>query len=149
MTYEISCGAVLFTRAGGALRFVVIHNRNGSHGFPKGHRQAGETEEQTALREIAEEVGLAPALLPGFRAVDEYPLPGKPGVTKRVVWFLAEFADQPIVLQESELDGACLATYAQACAMLEHEGSRRVLFEAARFLAARPPAPPGGDFFEQ
>lgn len=38
--------------------------------------EEGETEAQTALREIEEEVGLKVDLLEGFRTTDAYPVPG-------------------------------------------------------------------------
>ena len=91
MNYEYSCGAVVFTRIGGRPHYVLVRAKDqpvGCHGFPKGHMEAGETEEQTALREIYEETGLRVTLLPGFRAVTEYQLPSPPDTRKRVVFFL-------------------------------------------------------------
>lgn len=58
MRYEKSCGAVIYVEAEGARKYVIIRSPEGYYGFPKGHMEPGETEEQTALREIFEEVGL-------------------------------------------------------------------------------------------
>ena len=77
MIQEKSCGAVVFTRCGSKIQYVLVQNRAGIYGFPKGHVEAGETEEQTALREVFEKVGLLVRLLPGFRSEDAYPLPPK------------------------------------------------------------------------
>ena len=99
MNYEYSCGAVVFTRIGGVPHYLLVRakdQRKGCHGFPKGHMEPGETEEQTALREIFEETGLRVQLLEGFRAVTEYPLPCPPDTRKRVVFFLAEYKNQPV-----------------------------------------------------
>ena len=87
---EKSCGAVVFTRREDGVRYVVIENVGGVVGFPKGHIEEGETETQTALREIYEEVGLRPRLCDGFREVDEHPIPGR-DVIKQIVYFLAEY----------------------------------------------------------
>ena len=79
MTYEYSCGAVVFTRIDGVPHYLLIRQNDqseGCHGFPKGHMEPGETEAQTALREIWEEVGLRVRLIEGFRAVEDYGLPG-------------------------------------------------------------------------
>ena len=78
MRQEESCGAVVFTCVSGERRYVLVRSREGIYGFPKGHREPGETPEETALREIREEVGLHVTLLPGFSAQDEYPLPKSP-----------------------------------------------------------------------
>lgn len=136
MKYEKSCGAVVFTRSGQQLRYVLVQETNGFHSFPKGHMEAGETEVETALREIKEETGLTVRLLPGFRTVDDHPLWEKPGTMKQIVYFLAEYAHQPLVVQASKLRAVKLLTYAQAMDTFEYEGSRRILTEANAFLAA-------------
>lgn len=134
MTYEYSCGAVVFTRVGGVPHYLMIHQTAGHWGFPKGHMEPGETEEETALREIFEETGVRVTLLEGFRAVSEYDLPGKPDTRKRVVFFLAEFRDQEVRVQEAEVQTARLLPYRDALELLRHEDSRRVLNEAHAFL---------------
>ncbi len=137
MNYEYSCGAVVFTRIGGEPHYVLVRAKDqpaGCHGFPKGHMEAGETEEQTALREIYEEVGLRVRLLPGFRAVTEYPLPSPPDTRKRVVFFLAEYENQEVTIQESELASYALASWPQALALTEHADSRQILADAHAFL---------------
>ena len=137
MTLERSCGAVVFTRVNGEIRYVLGRAVEGFYGFPKGHMEPGESTEETALREIREEVGLEVALLPGFHAQDEYPLPKKPGTRKCVDFFLAEYADQPLVPQETEFLSAGLYSFDEALQLLQREGFRRVLCEADGFLKNR------------
>lgn len=137
MRHEKSCGAVVFTRRGGELRYVIIQGLRGFHGFPKGHVEGTETEEETALREVLEEVGLKACLLEGFRAVEEYTLPHHPDTRKQVVFFLAEFDGQELNIQESELRTAALLPYEEALSLLEYEDNRRVLREAEAFLKNR------------
>ena len=137
MNYEYSCGAVVFTRMGGEPHYLLVRAKDqpeGCHGFPKGHMEAGETEEQTALREIYEEVGLRVRLLPGFRAVTEYQLPSPPDTRKRVVFFLAEYENQTVTIQESELASYVLAPFEEALAMTEFADSKQILTDAHAFL---------------
>lgn len=134
MQYEKSCGAVVFTRANGELRYVLAQNLEGYYGFPKGHMEADETEQQTALREIREEVGLQPRLIEGFRTCDEHPIPSRPGVMKQIVYFLAEYEDQPISFQKEELLSAPLVSYEEAMALFTFDSSKRILTEAHAFL---------------
>ena len=137
MNYEYSCGAVVFTRIEGEPHYVLIRAKDqkaGCHGFPKGHMEAGEAEEQTALREIYEEVGLRVRLLDGFRAVTEYPLPYPPNTHKRVVFFLAEFEDQQITIQESELASFTIAPFPQALELTEYADSKQILTDAHAFM---------------
>ena len=138
MNYEYSCGAVVFTRIGGEPHYVLVRAKDqpeGCHGFPKGHMEPGETEEQTALREIYEEVGLRVRLLPGFRAVTEYALPYSPDTRKRVVFFLAEYEGQQTTVQESELAAVTIAPWPQALELTEFADSKRILTEAHEFLS--------------
>ena len=137
MNYEYSCGAVVFTRMNGVPHYVLVRAKDqpvGCHGFPKGHMEPGETEEQTALREIYEEVGLRVRLLESFRAVTEYPLPYPPDTRKRVVFFLAEYDNQQITIQESELASYALAPFDEALALTEFADSKQILTDAHAFL---------------
>ena len=137
MNYEYSCGAVVFTRIGGEPHYVLVRAKNqpeGCHGFPKGHMEPGETEEQTALREIYEEVGLRVRLLPGFRAVTEYSLPCPPDTRKRVVFCLAEYENQEVTVQESELNAVTIAPWPQALELTQYADSKRILTDAHAFL---------------
>lgn len=131
---EISCGAVVFTRRDGGIRYLIIQQKAGHHGFPKGHMEPGETERETALREIREEVGITPRLLEGFRETDRFPLPQKPGVMKTVVYFLGEYEEQRYTPQAAELIRADLVSFDKAMKLLEFESSRRILRRADEFL---------------
>ena len=134
MNYEKSCGGIVYTRQGSQTLYVVIQHLGGHWGFPKGHMEAGEDEQTTALREIREEIGVDVRLINGFRTVEEYPLPNKPGVTKQVVYFLAEYSDQDLRYQKEELKAACLLSYEEAMNQLTFEEAKRILADADDFL---------------
>ena len=136
MNYEYCCGAVVFTRMEGEPHYLLVRAKNqpeGCHGFPKGHMEPGETEEQTALREIFEETGIRVQLVEGFRAVTEYALP-KPDTRKRVVFFLAEYENQQPKFLESELAGFSLAPFERALELTEFADSKQILTDAHAFL---------------
>ena len=69
--HEKSCGAVVFTMVGDTLKYLLVHSVNGFWGFPKGHVEAGESEYDTAKREIREETGVNVTFIDGFRATDD------------------------------------------------------------------------------
>ena len=134
MNDEKSCGGIVYTRQGSQTLYVVIQHLGGHWGFPKGHMEAGEDEQTTALREIREEIGVNVRLIDEFRTVEEYPLPNKTGVTKQVVYYLAEYSGQDLRYQKEELKAACLLSYEEAMKRLTFEEAKRILADANDFL---------------
>ena len=133
---EKSCGAVVFTREHGDIRFVIIKNALGNYGFPKGHMEGLETELETAAREIKEEAGLSVDFIPGFRTTDSHPLirEGRPNEMKEIIYFLAEFSGQQPGSQDREISDIYLMDYHTAMASLRFESHKRILTEAYGFL---------------
>ncbi|MBR5288856.1 MAG: NUDIX domain-containing protein [Clostridia bacterium] len=134
MNWEKSCGAIVFTRREDKVLFVIVQELAGAYSFPKGHMEHGETERETACREVFEEIGLHPVLLNGFREMDEYDLLEKPGTRKQVVYFLAEYGNDPLVIREGEIRRVLLAPYEEAEQYFEHESTRRILRAAYDFV---------------
>lgn len=99
--FQKSCGVVPFRRAGVEPEFLLLFQRgSGTWSFPKGHMEAGETEERTALRELFEETGFRTLLVPGARAATEYRISSI--ARKQVVFFLGEVHGEP-KLQAKEI----------------------------------------------
>ncbi len=130
---EKSCGAVVYTKINGQIKYVVVKNPEGICGFPKGHVEAHESESETALREVLEETGLRVELIDGFRTEDSHIIPGT-DITKDIVYFLGFYKDQKIKYQKEELSGFELLTYGEAMPMFKFESSKRILTEANDFL---------------
>lgn len=95
-----SCGVVPFRTVNGEREFLILLQSNNCWSFPKGHMDAGESEEETSLRELREETGLTARLVPEARVELGYDV--RPLVRKEVVLFLGEVHGEP-VLQEGEI----------------------------------------------
>ncbi|MBR0451162.1 MAG: GNAT family N-acetyltransferase [Oscillospiraceae bacterium] len=139
MADEKSCGAIVFTYENGTRKYVMVRGTGiyqAFYGFPKGHMEAGETEQETALREVKEETGLDVKLIDGFRQVDEHFLAreGRSSDKKTNVYFLAEYQDQELKAQESEVSEAVLMNCQDAMQCLQSEGSKRELAEAEKYI---------------
>ena len=134
MTYEKSCGAVVFAKIDGTIKYILVQSLEGFWGFPKGHLEKDETEEQTALREIYEEVHLKVDLIKGFRTIDEHTIPNKENVIKSIVYFCAEYKNQDAIPQDTELASVVSVTYEEALKLFQFESSKRILKEANDFL---------------
>ena len=135
MRREKSCGAVVFTRENGALRYLIVQSKQGVYGFPKGHVEGQESELQTALREVLEETGLSVSRVQGFREEISYSFSlGEEVAKKQVVFFLAEFVGQIPKPQESEIDRILLVDYETALALLPYEDTKAILTKAHAYL---------------
>lgn len=134
---EKSCGTVLYTVKDGVVLYLLIQSADGGVcGFPKGHVEKGETEEETALRETWEETSVKAELVGDFRKEIVYRL--KNGNAKTVVFFLGTFSGQePRHNEGFETLNYLLLPYAEACRKLTFHNTRRVLKSADRFLRAR------------
>ncbi len=133
MMTEESCGAVVYIKQAGETLFLLVRNKEGILGFPKGHREAGETEQETAAREIKEETGVSVSFVDGFCSEDTHPIPRTARI-KHIVCFLAYYEQQTPVCQEEELSGVELLSAADAMEQFQYESSRRILREAVCFL---------------
>lgn len=96
---EKSCGAIILKDS----KVLIIKQTSGYWSFPKGHVENNETEEDTALREVKEEVNLDIKLDNNFREVITY-CPNKINTLKDVVMFLGYPISGDIVLQEEVLE---------------------------------------------
>ena len=89
--FEKSCGAVIFKQQDDQRLYLTVEYKieKGYWGLVKGHVETGETELETAQREIYEETGLQNlSFIDGFRTEIQYQ--PKSGVDKLVVFFLAQ-----------------------------------------------------------
>ena len=135
---EKSCGAVVYTDVDGMRKYLLIRSRKGVWGFPKGHAEAGESDRETALREILEETGLRVTLAEGFRTDSAYTVfrPDRPDSSKQVIFFLGRYENQTFRPQEEEIADIALMDFETALAAMTHESNRRILREAEAYLNA-------------
>ena len=139
MADEKSCGVIVFTYENNVRKYVIIRG-TGIYkeycGFPGGHMEAGETERETAIREVKEEIGLDVVLYEDFRTVDEHALAreGRPNDKKTNVYFLAEYHEQELTAQRSEVSEIVLMEYGEALESLQYGENKRELTEAEEYL---------------
>ena len=91
-----SCGVLPWREINGQREYLIVFEQfSQCWSLPKGHMEAGETEIQTAQRELFEETGLTAQLDATRRAVIEYPIP--PLGRKQVVFFPGRVSGTPQV----------------------------------------------------
>lgn len=126
MEQEKSCGAVIFRKHHGNTELLLIKHTNGGHWFfPKGHVEPGETEAQTALREVREETGLEVQIDTSFREVVSYS-PRKDTI-KNVVYFLAWVKSKEIRPQPEEVSQVKWVEISLAPKWLNYDNDRQLV----------------------
>jgi 8-oxo-dGTP pyrophosphatase MutT (NUDIX family) len=93
----------------------------------------GETESETALREIKEETSLEVKLDTSFRAEYRYLVDGY--IHKSALYFLASYTEGSFKPQKGEVYGIWLLPYEEALQQLDYEQDRRILRMAEKRLA--------------
>lgn len=126
MFYEKSCGGVIYRKFHGNIEILLIKHINSGHwSFPKGHIEKGETEEQTARREIKEETGIDVVLDTTFRETVRY-CPKK-DVDKEVVYFLGKPKQFEIIPQAEEISDARWVEINRAQSILTYDNDKIVV----------------------
>ena len=154
MPREKSAGAIIYRMENGAPYYLLLHyppaneGKRGQWGFAKGHVEAGETEIQTARREIAEETGLKDLkFIPGFKQIEKYffrknyGLEGEarkkaPWVFKLVVFFLSETITKDVKISH-EHTGFVWLPIAEAVKKTTFKNSKKLLEKANDFIYLR------------
>ena len=136
MKYVKSCGFIVYKQMDGENYYLIIKSTNGDVGFPKGHVESGETELQTAIRELKEETNVDVEIIEGFRKQIEYPLPKRPDVIKQSVYFLGRAVTDDVICQEGEVINAAFVSYDDAMRTLTFEDTRRLLEDAKTYVSA-------------
>ena len=130
--YHKSCGMIIFRNHQGRCEYLLLHESNANvWSFPKGHMEAGETEIQTAMREVKEESGLMPTVLDGFRQETFYRI--APIYEKTVVLFLAQSTGR-VEIKKDEIADYRWAGIEEAKALLKHRQFADILDKAERAL---------------
>jgi 8-oxo-dGTP pyrophosphatase MutT (NUDIX family) len=137
-----AAGIAVARPANGEWEFLLVRSRfTGDWGCAKGHCEPGETDLQTAHREVLEETGISGvAVVEGSHEV-RYTL-RRGGGTKHVVYFAGTVArDTPLELDRNECNDGDWFTLKRALERVTHADMRDVLTWASRVLG-NPPALP-------
>lgn len=126
---EKSCGIILVYDMDNPL-FLLVKHRGGHWGFPKGHVEANETEEETAIREVGEEVGLFDYdIVENFKYCQTYAFYRKDigKIVKEAVFFIGIVNHkEKLKIQEEELTGYGWFNYKQVIEMIPFEGNKKM-----------------------
>jgi bis(5'-nucleosidyl)-tetraphosphatase len=134
---ERSAGAVVFRRAPGGPRYLLLKYPAGHWDLPKGNIEKGEEPIETMVREVREESGIVDLrVVPGYQRKIEYfyRRDGKK-VHKTVVFFLAETQVEKVTISFEHQDYGWF-DYAEAIRTVTYPNARRLIREGEAFISA-------------
>ena len=134
---EVSAGGIVVRRAPEGPVFLVIRDSYDNWGFPKGHLEQGESAADAALREVAEETGVAGLHLVGeIETIDWYFRFRGRLIHKICHFYLLETDREQTNPQREEGITACRwEPYEQASGLVSYENARGVLRRAFAMVA--------------
>ena len=122
-----AAGAVIWRRSDGREEVLLVHRaKYDDWSFPKGKAEAGESDEECALREVEEETGLRVRLGPEL-VMTSYVSKGRP---KRVRYWLAEPRPGEHARAQNEIDEVAWLTVEEAGRRLTYDRDLDVLRSA-------------------
>jgi 8-oxo-dGTP pyrophosphatase MutT (NUDIX family) len=133
-----SAGGVIHRSVDGQIQIVLGHRREPRlWALPKGTPHAGETLEETALRETREETGLVVAIEAPIRSVSYVFVRGRTRFHKTVHFFLMHAVGGDVSRHDREFDEVRWVDLHEALELMTHATERALVEEAAKLLAAR------------
>ena len=128
-------------------RFLLIMHNKGHWGFPKGHKDKGETDLDAACREFVEETGIATYQLvgdpPEFSESYSFTKTSGKRVNKTVKYYLATIpasngTPPTVTVQPEEVSDYRWCSAAEAERTLTFDAARGVLQDCLTYLAQTP-----------
>lgn len=135
MILEKSCGAVVYKIVNNQVFFLIEKMKSGHYSMPKGHVEDGETEIQTALREIKEETNLDVTIDHLFRETITYS--PYENCLKDVIFFLAKTDGKNVINQECEVSNIYFYNFNKAYKTLTFDSDKKVLLKAYLYLLSK------------
>jgi 8-oxo-dGTP pyrophosphatase MutT (NUDIX family) len=136
---ETSAGGLVVDRGAARAALIGRLDRRGTllWSLPKGHIEAGETAEQTAVREVAEETGIDGVVVDELGSIDYWFVVENRRVHKTVHHFLLEAVGGELSDEDVEVTEVAWVPLGELNKRLAYADERRLAHRALRLLAER------------
>jgi 8-oxo-dGTP pyrophosphatase MutT (NUDIX family) len=133
-----SAGGIVIRRESGRAWLVIGSRRRERDGYtwtlPKGTPKPGETREETALREVAEETGLAVRITAPLDSIEYWFVQGGARIHKTVHYFLMTPTGGDLADHDHEFEQVRWVTFDEAGSILTFETERALVARAGAIV---------------
>lgn len=126
MKKEKSCGTIIIENN----KVLLIQQTDNAWGFPKGHVENNETEQETAIRETKEETNLDVEIIINKKYIINYKINNE--IDKEVVFFLAKKTSDKIKKQDEEIKNIKWVDLTKAFDIITYENTKNLYKEVLK-----------------
>ena len=126
MKKEKSCGTIIIENN----KVLLIQQTDNAWGFPKGHVENNEKEQETAIRETKEETNLDVEIISNKKYIINYKINNE--IDKEVIFFLAKKTSDKIKKQDEEIKNIKWVDLTKAFDIITYENTKNLYKEALK-----------------
>ncbi len=137
MSIELSVGAIIRNQTiefnKDHSEYLLLRNKRGFWGFPQGHKEKGENEIQTLLREVQEETGIVNLEIHQYIGKIQYKYFRADGIRseKEVKFYFATTPTREVVISNEHEDFKW-TTYLDALSLLDRRQLKSIIIKGRR-----------------
>ena len=134
---EVSAGGLVIDTTGTMGLLIGRYDHKDASGkrvlwsLPKGHIEEGETPEQAAIREVAEETGITSSITKSLGVIDFWFMGGGKRIHKTVHHFMFTEVGGTLLAQESEVDEVSWFPLAEIVDRLAYPDEKKLIAKSA------------------
>ena len=126
MKKEKSCGTIIIENN----KVLLIQQTDNAWGFPKGHVENNEKEQETAIRETKEETNLDVEIISNKKYIINYKINNE--IDKEVIFFLAKKTSDKIKKQDEEIKNIKWVDLTKAFDIITYENTKDIYKEVLK-----------------
>ncbi len=126
MKKEKSCGTIIIENN----KVLLIQQTDNAWGFPKGHVENNEKEQETAIRETKEETNLDVEIISNKKYIINYKINNE--IDKKVIFFLAKKTSDKIKKQDEEIKNIKWVDLTKAFDIITYENTKNLYKEVLK-----------------
>ncbi len=126
MKKEKSCGTIIIENN----KVLLIQQTDNAWGFPKGHVENNEKEQETAIRETKEETNLDVEIISNKKYITNYKINNE--IDKEVIFFLAKKTSDKIKKQDEEIKNIKWVDLTKAFDIITYENTKNLYKEVLK-----------------